>query len=104
MVTRLVRICLAAFLTTALAGGGAAWAQDEEEGDGEGKSDKSDEESEEEDELGEDTNPCAGISPPCGDTGSGAVAGGRKRDRDREGDEGDDEEGGSKVARGEGEG
>jgi hypothetical protein len=104
MVTRLVRICLAAFLTTALAGG-AAWAQDEgeddeERGDGGGKDD------DEEDELDEDTDPCAGISPPCSDTGSGAVAGGRKRnrDRDREGDEGDDEEGGGKVARGEGEG
>ena len=74
MVNRLFRIGLAALFAAALAPAAPAWAQDDDE-----------------EEVDEDTDPCAGISPPCSDS-----------DED-EGDSKDDDSG-DELASGEGEG
>ena len=87
MVNRLARIGLAAFLTTALAGHGPAWAQkDRKDRDKQGE--------EEEDELGDDTDPCKAVEPPCGETaededegGGGKSKGKSKRSKNGDGDE-----------------
>ena len=112
MVNRLARIGLAALLTTALAGHSQAWAQ--------GKKDRKDREEkqdeEEEDELGDDTDPCRGVEPACGETDDDlAEGGGGKSKRSKKGDgeelasgdgggEGDGEGGGDGEGEGEGDG
>lgn len=76
MMNRLVRIGVAALLTTALSGRGTAWAQDEDE-----------ESSEDED----DGDPCAGTGAPCIEDEDEGGKGGKS-------DEGDDGDEGEKTA------
>jgi hypothetical protein len=91
MVNRLARIGLAALLTTALAGHGPAWAQKD-------RKDRDKQEEEEEDELGDDTDPCKGVEPACGETEEDEdEGGGGKSKRSKKGD-------GEELAAGEGEG
>ncbi len=76
MMNRLTRIGLAALLTTALAGSGAAWAQDKNR-------DKDDEEDAASED--DDSDPCADVKDPCGGDDSearGAEAGGGSDDED----------------------
>jgi hypothetical protein len=93
MVNRLARIGLAALLTTALAGHGPAWAQkDRKDRDKQGE--------EEEDELGDDTDPCKGVEPACGETEEDENEGGGGKSKSKSSKNGD----GDELAAGEGDG